>query len=385
MPGGQLMAAVGIEGRRERFSDVSDPVSAAEHVVSQGVSSGAGSRDAAAAFVELAIPIVGHDNAKQFIRSFDVQLAGRMDHYSDFGEAWTPKVGIKYRPTDELVLRASYGQGFRAPSLQELYLGKSTSFEEFVDDQDPLSPYAGIPHEYRVVNAGNPKLSPETSDNFSAGIVYEPKFVPGLTLYADWGYIHQKDAIADFSPDYILQNFPNLIARDPITHEISTMTNTWANLGARKVQSLDLGASYALPTDIGQFTFAGDFTWLYSWKDQPTKSDPFIEYRGTYNYPEWRGVSSIFWEKNKMGAGITVNWISSYDQLYMATAPSVDDMVTVDLQASYEFPHQFKTTVGVLNVADTAPPFSDGESEGYDFVTHDPRGRFVYLEISKKF
>jgi outer membrane receptor protein involved in Fe transport len=60
-------------------------------------------------------------------------------------------------------------------------------------------------------------------------------------------------------------------------------------------------------------------------------------------------------------------------------------MVTVDLQVSHEFPHGFKATVGVLNIADTAPPFSDGESEGYDWVTHDPRGRFVYLEVTKKF
>ena len=385
MPGGQFMVALGVDGRRERFSDEADPLSASEHVVSQGVSSGSGSREAAAAFVEVSIPLVGHDNAKAGLRSLDVQLAGRLDHYSDFGNAWTPKIGIKYRPTDELVLRGSYGQGFRAPTLQELYLGNSVSFVEFVDTVDPASPYYNAPHEYRVVQAGNPKLSPENSDNFSAGIVYEPKFVPGLTLSVDWGYIHQKEAVSSFSEDYVINNFPELVVRDPNTHEITTLTNTWGNLGARKVQFLDLGSTYVKPTAIGEFTFSADFTWLYSWKDQPAQGDPFIEYRGTYNYPEWRGVSSVFWEHKKMGAGVTVNWISSYDQLYAATSPTVDDMVTVDLQASYEFPHQFKATVGVLNVADTAPPFSDSESDGYDFVTHDPRGRFVYVALTKKF
>ena len=385
MPGGQAMIALGVDGRRESFSDVSDPISASEHVVSQGSSSGAGSRDASAAFVELAIPLVGRDNAKKFVRSLDLQLAGRMDHYSDFGTAWTPKIGLKYRPTDEIVIRGSYGQGFRAPSLQELYLGQSTSFLEFIDDQDPLSPYYNQPHEYRVINSGNPSLNSESSDNWSAGIVYEPKAIPGLTLSVDWGYIHQKDAIADYSPYYVLQNFPDNVVRDPNTHEISTLTNTWANLGARKVQFMDFAATYVKPTGIGQFTFSGDFTWLYSWKDQAAKGEPFTEYRGTYNYPEWRGVSSIFWEKGTWGAGVTVNWISSYDQLYAASSPTIDDMVTVDLQVSHEFPHGFRATVGVLNVADTAPPFSDGESEGYDFVTHDPRGRFVYLELTKKF
>ena len=385
MPGGQAMIALGVEGRRERFSDRSDPLSASEHVVSQGASFGAGSREASAAFVELGIPLFGRDNEMKFMRSLDLQLAGRMDHYNDFGTAWTPKIGLKYRPTEELVLRGSFGQGFRAPSLQELYLGQSTSFLEFIDDKDPASPYYNVPHEYRVINAGNPTLAPETSDNFSAGVVYEPKIVPGLTLSVDWGYIHQRDAISDYSPDYVLNNFPNMIVRDPNTHEISTLTNTWANLGARQVQFLDLGATYVRPTDIGQFTFSGDFTWLYSWKDQPSQTSSYIQYSGTYNYPEWRGVSSIFWEKGTWGAGVTVNWISSYDQLYAATSPTIDDMVTVDLQVSHEFPLGFKATVGVLNVADTAPPFSDGESEGYDFVTHDPRGRFVYLEVSKKF
>ncbi|MEY4386735.1 MAG: hypothetical protein RLY20_2018 [Verrucomicrobiota bacterium] len=385
MPGGDLMVALGVDGRRERYNDQSDPISASEHVVSLGASSGAGSREAGAAFVELAIPLVGRDNESKLIHSLDLQLAGRMDHYSDFGTHWTPKIGLKYRPTEEIVLRGSYGQGFRAPSLQELYLGQSTSFLEFIDDQDPASPYYNQPHEYRVINSGNPTLEPETSDNWSAGIVYEPKKVPGLTLSIDWGYIHQKSAIADYDPYYVLQNFPNNVVRDPNTHEISTLTNTWANLGARKVQFIDFGGTYVRPTDLGQFTFTGDFTWLYSWKDQTAQGEPFTEYRGTYQYPEWRGVGSLFWEKGSWGAGVTVNWISSYDQLYQATAPSVDDMVTVDLQLSREFPHGFKATVGVLNVADAAPPFSDGESEGYDFVTHDPRGRFVYLEVTKKF
>ena len=256
MPGGQAMIALGVDGRRERFSDQSDPVSASEHVVSQGASFGSGSREAAAAFVELAIPLVGRDNARAGIRSLDLQLAGRMDHYSDFGTAWTPKIGIKYRPTEELVIRGSYGQGFRAPTLQELYLGQSTSFLEFIDN-DPTSPYFDVPHEYRVINAGNPSLSAETSDNWSAGIVYEPKAVPGLTLSVDWGYIHQKEAIADYSPNYVLDHFPDMIVRDPNTHEISTLTNTWANLGARKVQFLDLAATYVRPTDIGEFTPKG--------------------------------------------------------------------------------------------------------------------------------
>jgi iron complex outermembrane receptor protein len=314
----------------------------------------------------------------------ELQIAGRMDYYSDFGNAVTPKFALKYSPREDLVFRGSYGQGFRAPSLQELYLGSSVSYD-FAVDPATNSPYYNMPRQYRITRAGNPALNPETSENWSASMVYEPKIVPGLSLNASWGRIDLKDAIDSFPNSYILDNLTNQVSRNFTNNAITSITNSWSNLGSRKVQFLDLGASYSKPTSWGEFTFTADFSWLYSSEDQTTATNAFIQLAGTYDSPKWRGNGSLFWTYRKFTAGASLNWVGGFDQAYAVSQSTVADWITVDLQCGYQFPKDISVTLGVHNIADEDPPFADGESEGYSFVSHDPIGRYWYLQVTKKF
>ncbi|MFM2082935.1 MAG: hypothetical protein RL380_1626 [Verrucomicrobiota bacterium] len=390
LPAGKLRMAVGGDGRHESFKDDSDPLTLSERIVSSGLTQGKGHRDVGAIYTEFVIPIVGTDNARPGIRALEFDVSARFDQYSDFGNTVNPKFALKFSPHDDLVFRASYGTGFRAPSLRELYLGNSTSFESFKDpDPDLVAPpdYTNFVHEYRVLIGGDPELEAETSQNWAASVLYEPKFVPGLSLNFGWGRILAKKPISSFSGEFIAANYPSLTARNPVTGIITSVTNFWANFDSSEVEYTDMSAAYELPTSWGTFTFSSAFSWLYSSKLDGN------EQAGSYNNPEWSGNGSIFWNYRRFTGGVSLNWIGAFDQNseYTPAAGSqytrwdVADYITMDLQATYEFPKDVTLTLGVRNVMDANPPHSASESEGYSLSYHDPVGRNWYLAVSKKF
>ena len=120
-----------------------------------------------------------------------------------------------------------------------------------------------------------------------------------------------------------------------------------------------------------------------------SSTNAFVQFAGGYDSPKWRGNGSLFWNYRKLTAGVTVNWVGAFDQQYGPDfgfpSAEVEDWVTVDLQVGYQFPKDITLTLGIQNVADEPPPFADGESEGYSFVSHDPVGRYWYLQVTKKF
>jgi outer membrane receptor for ferrienterochelin and colicin len=390
LPGGKLRMAVGTDYRHESFSDSSDPLSTAERVVSQGISSGAGHRDVAAGFGELIIPVFGEDNEKFGLRALEFDVAARFDSYTDFGNTVNPKYAFKYSPHKDFVIRGSYGTGFRAPSLRELYLGTSTSYQQLLDSATNAPSYNQNNYvEYRVITGGNPTLKAETSENWNLGVVYEPSFVPGLKLEASWSKISFVNAIAQSDPQQLIDYpdiFPGAVVRNPVTHEIQSITNTWANFGSTEVQVIDIDAKYVLPTSWGEFTFSTAFSREYSYKLDGQ------EFAGSYNTPVWSGNGSIFWNYRHLTMGVTVNWNDSFYQTQKFDSSgnprplkTIEDWITTDLQVSYEFPHDFSCTFGVRNVMDENPPFSDSETEGYNGAYHDAVGRNWYLEVTKKF
>ena len=87
-----------------------------------------GSRKVYAAFVELNMPV---------LKNLEINVAARYDKYSDFGDTFNPKIGIRYQPTPQLVLRGSANTGFRAPTLYEIHQPASLTFTSDSYD-DPL-------------------------------------------------------------------------------------------------------------------------------------------------------------------------------------------------------------------------------------------------------
>ncbi len=119
-----VMMAAGIEYREEDVTDTPDDQFQRGLIFGTESVSAAAERDQYAAYVEFSIPLA---------ENLELQLAGRYDDYSDFGNTTNPKVALRWAPTDEITIRGSWAQGFRAPSLAQVGLGPSQESQFFVD------------------------------------------------------------------------------------------------------------------------------------------------------------------------------------------------------------------------------------------------------------
>ena len=419
LPGGTLAMAVGAETAKEEVSDVGDSLSMANKIVASGGTSNAGRRDRDAGYAEFMIPVIGEDNRISGIHSLGIQAALRVENYSDFGSDDNPKLGLKYSPTERVLLRATYQTGFRAPALQELYMGESISYPFLLD---PARGDEGM--QYRTIQGGNEDLDPEESDSISVGFVIDIPMPENMDLHmtVNWSDIELEDQITTIGAQYMLNNegiFSNSIIRNPQTDadkaadnpgpdgqfgtedhpewgeddipnggipgSIKHINNSYLNLAEVKIEALDLELDYGIDTSVGYFSAFLNAAYLdYEYLARPT--DSFDENSGLYNMPEWRGRLGVWWNYDKYSVGATVNYIDSFDQLY-GVVSEVDEHTTLDLQASYELTDNSRITVGALNVTDEDPPWSDSEAEGYAYnaAGHNPWGTVLYARATVRF
>jgi len=420
LPGGTLAMAVGAETAKEEVSDVGDSLSMANKIVASGGTSNAGRRDRDAGYAEFMIPVIGEDNRISGIHSLGIQAALRVENYSDFGSDDNPKLGLKYSPTERVLLRATYQTAFRAPALQELYMGESISYPFLLD---PARGDEGM--QYRTIQGGNEDLDPEEVDSISVGFVIDIPMPENMDLHmtVNWSDIELEDQITTIGAQYMLNNegiFSNSIIRNPQTDadkaadnpgpdgqfgtedhpewgeddipnggipgSIKHINNSYLNLAEVEIEALDLQVDYGIDTSVGYFAvnLAAAYLYQYDYKARPT--DSFVDESGSYNMPEWRGRMGLWWTYDKYSVGATVNYIDSFDQYY-GVVSEVDEHTTLDLQASYDLTDNSRITVGALNVTDEDPPWSDSEAEGYAYnaAGHNPWGTVLYARATVRF
>lgn len=400
----------------------------------------------AGAFAELQIPLVAEQWKWPFVKSVALSLSGRYDYQTvegyqngtsgaAIGKSFTahnPKVGLRWQVDDDLMIRATWGTGFRLPSLGALFAAPGTSFPQL---RDPLG--FPIANQTQISTSGNPNLSPEDSKTYSAGFVWSPKFAPGLSIVADYYYGTIKGLVGEGSqfivninaagqgPGFVAGNaatlnpnapFANLITRSP-TGSITTVASTNFNISARETTGVDFGITYAWPwKSWGRWTSRLDWNTVLSWDLTPVPGQAKQSFVGVYldtsnnaispgSIPKNKGQLSQLWEKGNWAVVFTGNYISELqDDPNFALIPGttttgfvryIEEWVTFDTQVEFELPagDGWKkwlagTTirVGANNVFDEKAPFSAGAfNDGYDVTTHSNRGRFVYTQITKKF
>ena len=421
LPGGTLALAVGAETAQEETSDIGDSLSMSNKIVASGGTSNSGSRSRDAAYAEFNIPIIGEDNRISGIHSLGVQAAWRVEQYSDFGSADNPKVGIKYSPEEHVVLRATYQTAFRAPSLQQLYMGETISHPFLID---PARGDDGM--QYKTKSGGNTDLQPESADSISAGAIFDIPMPENMSLSVsvNWSQIELEDQVTSVGAQYMLNNedlFSDKIIRNEQTDADATadnpgpdgkfgtednpefgaddipnggipgslkyINNSYLNLAKVQIEALDLQIDYGIDTSVGYFgvDLAAAYLYKYDFKARPT-DDGFQDEAGSYTMPEWRGRVGLWWNYDKYTAGATVNYVDSFDQLYGVIA-EVASHTTLDLQASYDLTDNSRITVGALNVTGEDPPWSDSEPEGYAYAAagHSPVGAILYGNVKVRF
>jgi iron complex outermembrane recepter protein len=224
--GGDVMAAFGVEHRRENLEDTRPPFSG-ENPASSGLDTTNndfllhpprpdvfGDRKVTSAFAEVLVPLVSDDAGVPLVNRLELNLSARMEDYSDFGSTTKPKIGLNWKPVDWVMLRTSYNEGFMAPSLAALYTSPRWSITAGAGDIDTYRNPAlnEGPYVKRTYFGGNPNLKAQESEGLTAGFVIDVPFVDGLSVNADWWSISRTNLLGSRSVGQINESDDALLA-----------------------------------------------------------------------------------------------------------------------------------------------------------------------------
>jgi iron complex outermembrane receptor protein len=324
----------------------------------------------------------------------------RYERYQVSGSAVSPKLGLKYVPMPELLLRASVGKGFRAPSLTDLYRpvtqgNSATLVDPVCLAEDPDNTPTDCSDIWTTLNYSNAQLKPEKSRQYALGVVFEPR--RGVSLNVDYWNIEKSDLISTLGVDVILGNltkYGSLVHRDE-DNVIESIDLVKANRGKQRISGLDLGLSLTqLKTGIGQLDLRLNGTLTLKSEQQTGNGDPFVSNLGVFIndgvVQRWRHTVSVDWEQGPFSATLSNSYLQGYDDQHIIGKPDrkVAAYSLWNLSAGWEVSKSLTVRAGVQNLLDKAPPFSQQAwffLSGYDPSYTDTRGRFAYASLKYSF
>jgi outer membrane receptor protein involved in Fe transport len=417
LPSGSLGLAFGAEYREQNVWQTADPLDLEGVTAELEWLPVSENRDVRAAFAELSIPVLD---------SVEIQLAGRLEDYSDFGSEFSPKLALAWRPMDTLLVRGSYSESFLPPNFRELYDPRTQQTQELVDSV--RCPITNEPRDcegdfYPVVSGGNPDLDPETAESWYAGLLWSPRTLEGLDLELSYWSFEFNDRIGSAWAQFVVDSAganSHLVSRLEPTPEdealgapgrIEQVNNTFLNLSVEETSGVDFALRYTLaPNRLGDFTLGVNGTYVDEMKIKLPSAFDFWEYNGenlagtaTYwgtGQPEWRMVSSLDWRLGNTGASAVMTWFDSYEDYRNYPSEdnrsqsdrkhTVDSWKSWDFQVSQTFPslRDGRFSVGCVNCFDEEPPLYfayRGGPNGVDYGLHDIRGRSWYARWSQPF
>jgi iron complex outermembrane recepter protein len=414
LPAGPLQYASLFEFRNEKFYDEPDEIQKIGGIVGQvPIQGNQGARDVFAGNMELQIPITGPGFNIPFFHRLSINPAFRIDDYSDFGQATIPQVRVAWRPFSEsLLLRGSYSQSFRPPSLQQLYNTPSDALTGGTF-RDSLRP-DDILREIPITRGGNLNLEPELATQWSAGFVLTPKSVKNLRLEFQWVQIKRTMEVGTYSDvfglggDFGLSGQPGSYVRDPYdgapnvlndpvtglpAGPLVSLNDRFQNLGATVGDFLDFGITYMLPTEsAGTWTFQLNSTYTMSYR--ALAGTDWVRFEGfafdSTGFPQWRSLASLSWAYRNFTATAIANYRSGldYEQPVTGEIVSLFDYTTYDVNFSYRLPWDITLTFGIYNLLDEPPPEYLGFSNNAFAYLSDfdsPLLREYFFQVRKTF
>ncbi len=353
LPAGDLAIAVGVEHRKESGSFSPDALAQTGDStdLAAGPTSGGYSLDEI--YAELQIPLLAD---VPFAQELTLNAATRYSEYDTFGDTLNSKFGFTWKPVESVLVRGTWSEGFRAPSVSDLFGGASQSFEFYSDPCDSqfgiargsARCLADVPADFRqrantpsgfsedpeaqsdraFTSGSNPGLTPEESESKTLGIVYSPGFAEGLNVSLDWWNIRIENTIIADTPTAVLEDcYVRLIearCSDPtgsrFTRDangvITSFTYAGINAGFQETEGFDLDLNYRMETDYGMFRLA----WLNTYVSKneikqdnndavpPAQQNGFSGSAGI-NF-RLRSNASLTWEKGDLAATWTTRYFS---------------------------------------------------------------------------
>ena len=361
LPAGALAFAAGFEHREQDGEFRPDPVVEAGDTAGLAAKPTSGDFEVDEFYLEIDLPLVsGLPGAERI----DLSAAVRFFDYSSFGSDTAGKLGLRWRPTPDLLLRGAFSQGFRAPNIGELFGGQArfdapiadpcsdfpnsgvspTTVQNCIADGVPGDGgYSQIGSQISILTGGNPGLQPETADSFTLGGVYRPSWardlawIEDLSLELTW-YAHEIDgAITAFDAQTVLDGcydagvklFCDFIDRGE-RGGIRRFQNTLFNTGAIETDGWDLNLVYRSPRlPIGRIRLTWHNTFLREYTQiLEDLGGQTIERRSLEGWtendrgkPEWKSTLSVLWEFGEWNASWTLRYI---DEIHERCSDSLD-------------------------------------------------------------
>jgi outer membrane receptor protein involved in Fe transport len=454
LPGGKAGMVVGLETREESFADDRDPrldgtirftASGGETypfisdvMNSSPTPDSSGDRRTNSVFTEFSLPV---------LQNLDVQLAGRYEDFSDLGDATVGKIALGWRPLNNLLLRASWSQGFRVPNLvtvNESIVSRTNTTTDYVcqyaAEKSGVSAAPCREGTLRLAQ-GSDVLEPEESENLSVGFVIEP--IDDLAFSVDYWEIEKKNtigllgeenhtlvdllariangtnncsaftgnsAVVRSSTSFNIDQANYLRAGICPAGDVNFIDDRYTNLDTRTAAGVDVALDYTLRTDIGRFTVryaasflteleqsaggaAGDLVAAQADGTLPGNYpvDGFANLIGMDGSPRNRHNLTLSWRKGDWSASVSGFRIGSvYDSgvtLADGTRWVLPAMTTGNATVDYRFDIsgvESRVRVGVNNFTDERAPLAD-DYFGYMSDVHSDYGRHYYLDLRFSF
>ncbi|WP_076414715.1 TonB-dependent receptor [Shewanella sp. UCD-KL12] len=397
----------GIEYEMINFKQTSDPESA-----SGIISGGSGgddvdaerTRQSAYTEIQMGLPANFEISAAVRYERYDQEgtltgAEGQVTNESTF-DAVVPKFGLSWRPVDSLLLRASYGDSFRAPNMGEMFSSQSLSFEKAYDsvwceaNNDSDATYCTSSNQHKTWFGGNPDLEAEEGNSLTLGGVWNVTDAWSMELsYYSITYDNKIESVGadDLIRDEKINGSSDFITRGA-DGKIEYIESGYVNMSSVETSGFDFATSYNLETGLGDFNFKVDLTHILAFDEQADAESEVNELAGLQDYPDWRGNFAAAWYYNDFSAAWTTVYIGSQSGEYWRDL-GYDYIVDTphyfkhNFQVTYAHDWNGSLTVGVNNLFDeTAPTWY--EDPGYRDVNtglYDVLGRTYYLRLNQKF
>jgi len=468
LPAGEVRVAMGVQYRENSYRFDTDPSLGKEnpkvpHLGADGLPDGGmiggdeiagfnpspsvnGSVNSIDLFGEALVPLLSN---LPFIQQLDMTLGYRYSDYSSIGGTQAYRADLDWTIIDGLRLRGGYNRAVRAPSVGELYsplgtnymaIGQANASAPGGDPCDSNGFYMKGPNYAQVkqlciaqgiVNpdnfvyvdnqvagkeGGNPRLSEETADTWSFGVVYQPRFesalLSNMSFAVDYYSIEIEDVISSISaadmlkgcfngagenPTYDPNNsYCQMFERNPLNGAIFNATSNLENLGVLKTAGIDAQFDWRFDLvdlgapDWGTLNFNAVVSWLAEREDSVVAGGAFTDRKGTISddfgntFPEWKSLASVDWAKGPFSA--TARWRRVGEMTIYGSDEKLDATHYFDLMGSWAINDTVSLRAGVNNVGDQQPRVWDpGVQANTDPSTYDVLGRRYFVGLTARF
>lgn len=464
LPGGNVGMAIGGELRRETQLDDRDPrldgtiqftdsitgvINGSDLVGTSPSPDTSGRRTVAAAYVELAVPVISPEMNIPLVRNVELQLAGRFEHYSDVGSVAKPKIAGAWDVVRGIRLRGSYAEGFKAPNLEQInatMVTRSNTRTDYIRCEAELrtraiSNFANCSQGFATTarRSGNPDLKPEESKTWTAGIVLEPHFLDSsvgrITFTADYWHVAQKGIVGLFGEanalinDYLLRvqgsSDPNVVRAAPTAEDVALFAGTnltpvgrvlyvndqYVNLLPQEAAGVDLSANWRLPDfGVGRITLNANAAYLDKFFLEPSPPvQTLIDARaaGTINAgtsiveagdlvrrngkSRWKVTGSLTWEKGPFQLGAFTQYTGDVEDTGLldaaGTAWIIEDQMTYNLYGQITVgPRDSENRYRLrIGVRNLTNEAPPLSSSGFLGSLYNPYGRYWYANMRASF